>query len=217
MTTPLLIFGGTFDPPHRAHVELPGAAARALGIERVVYLPAARNPQKDVETLSPDEDRVAMLRLALDGVEWADVSTIEIDRGGASYFCETLEALIQTMPVATPVRFLIGADHALGFHSWDRWERILELAEPAVMLRPPWDPETFGRSLAERYDAEEAAAWTDRVVRGLPMIDVSATEVRRRIAAGEPPDALAEVVDSRVVRYARERGLYADAATSSAT
>ena len=201
----VLIFGGTFDPPHRAHVELPQAAARELGCERIIYIPAAINPLKaspDQPSPTPAHHRLAMLRLALDGVPNAEISTIELDRAGPSYTIDTLRGLHAT---ASSAFLLIGADQALDFHRWKDWREILNLATPAMMLRPPWTRSTFQAALRERYDAEEASQWQTRVLSTLPIVDVSATEIRKRMAAGSTLNGL---VDPRVEAYIRKNRLY---------
>ena len=201
----VLIFGGTFDPPHRAHVELPQAAARELGCERIIYIPAAINPLKaspDQPSPTPAHHRLAMLRLALDGVPNAEISTIELDRAGPSYTIDTLRGLHAT---ASSAFLLIGADQALDFHRWKDWREILNLATPAMMLRPPWTRSTFQAALRERYDAEEASQWQTRALSTLPIVDVSATEIRKRMAAGSTLNGL---VDPRVEAYIRKNRLY---------
>ena len=228
----ILIFGGTFDPPHRAHIELPQAAARELKCDRIIYIPAAINPLKAAPGTpppTPANHRLAMLRLALADVPTVEISTIELDRSEdrPSYTIDTLREVVGwAQPTATstgassrrrsnddsavgdahPTLFLlIGADQSLDFHRWKDWREILKLATPAVMLRPPWTQATYAKALRQRYDADETRQWEERTLKRLPMIDVSATEIRRRIADGESTDGL---VDPRVAAYVREHGLY---------
>jgi nicotinate-nucleotide adenylyltransferase len=201
-----LLFGGTFDPPHRAHVELPRLAAAAVGATEVVYVPAGRNPLKPAGHQSTPEHRLRMLELALAGRPNVRIATVELDRGGPSWWVDTLELMVESGEPGDRLLFLIGADHALDFHRWHEWERILELATPVVMARPPLDAASLASELRHRYESDEAAWWGRRIVE-LPSVDVSATEVRRRIAAGEPVD---DMVAPAVARYAREHGLYAD-------
>jgi nicotinate-nucleotide adenylyltransferase len=205
MADPVLLFGGTFDPPHRAHVVLPDLVATRRSCRRIVYLPAARSPFKADETPTSDEHRLAMLRIALRDAPRAEVCTLELDRGGVSYFVDTLGALRVVLGPGVPLQFLIGADQAIAFHEWRDWRTILEMAEPVVVLRPPWRAEAFTTALGETYDAEETAQWLARIEL-TPLMDVSASEVRRRLAAGEPTD---DVLDPAVAAYACEHGLYA--------
>ena len=206
----ILLFGGTFDPPHRAHVILPSLVADALGCRRIIYIPAARNPLKSDGGASPDEHRVAMLEIAVRKLPNAEISMIEIERGGASYFVETLESLrdacAAALGAAADLRFLIGADQALAFHQWKEWERILELASPAVALRPPWSAARYHAALRDAYDDVEAATWIERIVK-TPLLDISATEIRDRVAQRYDTSNL---LDPAVAEYIHEHGLYSD-------
>jgi nicotinate (nicotinamide) nucleotide adenylyltransferase len=162
----VLVFGGTFDPPHLAHAQLPMLAAAQLGCDEILYVPAAINPLKSGTKLkpAPPEHRLAMLLLAVADVPGAKISTIELDRKGKSYTIDTLRALHKQQgnsvgsspsprlrarppaPSPAPIfHLLIGADQALDFHRWKNWQEIIELATPAVMLRPPWSRRTHLR------------------------------------------------------------------------
>lgn len=204
---PILLFGGTFDPPHRAHVELPVQISGDLGCDRIIYIPASRNPLKGDEPVTRDEHRLAMLELALQNVEEAEISTIELERGGQSFFVDTLKSLKNALAGETELRFLIGADQALQFHRWKDWQRILELATPVVMLRPPWDRRPLREAYLENYGADEGQRWWNWT-HSNRLMDISGTEIRTRIARGEP---CSEVLHPAVWRYIEEHGLYRDA------
>ncbi|MBT8486031.1 MAG: nicotinate (nicotinamide) nucleotide adenylyltransferase [Phycisphaerae bacterium] len=200
----VLLFGGTFDPPHRAHVELALMARDALGCSRVIFVPAATSPFKTDTAPTDDRHRLAMLQAAIADVPDAEIATIEIDRGGVSYFVETLEATQASLGPNADIRFLIGADQALSFHRWHDWPRILEIATPAVLLRPPWDHAAFAAALGERLPPEKVQVWLDRVVE-TPLRDVSATEARRRLRTGEPVD---DLLPPAVAAYIAKHRLY---------
>lgn len=208
MSERLLVFGGTFDPPHRAHSELPPLVAETLGCRRIVYVPAALNPLKTDHPPTAAEHRLAMLRLAIRDVPGAEISTIELDRQGPSYMVETLEALGGQLEAAAELRLLIGSDQALEFHRWKSWRRILQLATPAVMVREPLDEATYSRQIRETYPQPEAQRWLGWAV-DVPRIDIGATELRSRLAAGEE---VGDLVSPAVGRYIREHGLYQSAA-----
>jgi nicotinate-nucleotide adenylyltransferase len=200
----VLIFGGTFDPPHRAHVLLPPLVAERLGCEHILYVPAAINPLKTDSPPTPAHHRLEMLRLALRDVRHAEVCTLELERPGPSYTVETLEELRRRYGDDVEMRLLIGADQAMEFHRWKDWRRIIETAEPAVMLRPPWDESSFVRDLSHRMGEEEALQWCDRLV-SVPEVPASASEIRERLRAGEDLD---DILDPAVLDYAREHRLY---------
>lgn len=201
----ILLFGGSFDPPHRAHVELPQQAAQAIGADLIAYIPAGRAPHKLDKVQTDPEHRLAMLRLALADV--ADtvptvVLTDEIDRGPdePSYTVDTLEALSKRVDPGATLRLLIGADQLRIFDQWREPERVIELAEPVVMVRPP---ETKA-SLLAGLPADERGAWADRLIE-IDAMDVSSTDVRERVGSDRPID---DAVCDAVAGYIAEHGLY---------
>jgi len=199
-----LVFGGTFDPPHRAHVALPGIVAATLGADRILYIPAAVSPLKRDTLPTGANHRLAMLRLALESVPMATISTMELNRPGPSFTIDTLRELHRIAGPNEVFRLLIGADQALDFHRWREWQHIIELAEPVVMLRSPFDRNLFRAALNERYPPEEVATWMERTM-DVPSIDISSTDIRQRFSRGEPnSDALNPAVED----YIRRQGLY---------
>jgi nicotinate-nucleotide adenylyltransferase len=208
MPTPrLLIFGGTFDPPHVAHATLPTLVARRLRCDRIVYVPASVNPLKTEFVTAPAEHRLAMLRLALARVPDVEISTVELDRPGPSYTVDTLESLRAELGPEAQLRLLIGSDAALEFGKWKRWERILELATPAVMVRPPLDETTYRRRLEETFDAGRARQWLQWTA-AVPYLDICATGLRRLLAEGGD---LRGLIQPPVLDYIRAHGLYGQA------
>ncbi len=200
----LLIFGGTFDPPHRAHTVLPPVVAERLDCDRILYVPAALNPLKPDHPAATADHRLAMLRLALADVANADLCTIELDRPGPSYTVETLEALRTQHDSAVELRLLLGSDQALEFVRWKDWQRILELASPAVLLRPPLDRAQFHDQLRNVQPPALAKRWVDWIV-DTPKLDISATELRDRLASDQ---GLEELLDPQVLEYIRKHRLY---------
>lgn len=201
----LLIFGGSFDPPHTAHVDLPGQVARAIDADVVVYIPAGRAPHKLDKVQTDPAHRLAMLRLMLKDVPGTIVLADEINRvadGRPSYTVETLEDLRTRVHPDAQMRLLIGTDQVDIFASWFKWQRVIELAEPVVMMRPaapsdsPTDP-----------PAELPEVWQRRVV-GVTQTDISSTAVRRRVREGLPLDGWGH---PGVADYIAEHGLYRDA------
>ena len=193
----LLIFGGSFDPPHVAHAELPLLVAAQIGADVVVYVPAGKAPHKLDKVQTDPQHRLAMLRRAVSELPHAVVVTDEIDRvadGRPSYTVDTLEQLAPRLHPEAEMRLLIGTDQVDIFDSWHRAERVIELAEPVVMMRPP----TTADDLPE--------AWRSRVV-AVPTTEVSSTAVRARVAAGESLDGW---VAPEVAAYIAECGLYQD-------
>ncbi len=192
----VIVFGGSFDPPHVAHVELPRRVMRAIDAQAVAYVPAAVSPFKTRQAPTAAEHRLAMLRLALADQPHAVIRSDELDRPAPSYTVDTLEALAQQLP-GVRLRLLLGADQLATFDHWRRVERIVALAEPVVMRRPP----ATLTALPAGYDA---LAWARRVV-DVPAMEVSSTLIRKRLAAGE---SITGLVHRDVERYIHEHRLY---------
>lgn len=193
----ILVVGGSFDPPHRAHLALAGYAARASGCDHTLFVPAARSPNKIALTAS-GADRLAMLRLALQDRAHVSVSRLELDRGPPSYTVHTLEALRESLDPQVTVHLFMGSDQAATLTTWHRWERILELAAPVVVLRPPDTVESIHAVLGDLVGSS--------CVIDAPPDDVSSTQIRARLAAGGT--IADDQLDQLVTDYIRQHGLY---------
>lgn len=192
------LFGGTFDPVHVGHLIAATELRHALGLERVLFLPAGRPPHKPDQTLAPDADRLAMLELALADDPAFAVEPYELSRVGPSYTVETLAALGPRLAPAELV-FLMGEDALRDLPTWHQPDRLLALARVGVATRP--DVEVDLAAVAARLPAaRERVALVP-----VPSIGVSSRDIRRRVAAGEP---IAYQVPTAVARYIVERGLY---------
>ena len=143
----VVLFGGSFDPPHRAHAALPDAVRAALPDAEcawLLYIPAARSPHKQRGPVASDDQRLEMLRLAIKDVAHAAVWTDEVDRatsGTPSFTIDTVRRARAWLDASggtrVTLRLLIGADQAAKFHTWREPRRIIDIAEPLVMLRRP--------------------------------------------------------------------------------
>jgi nicotinate-nucleotide adenylyltransferase len=178
---PVGLLGGTFDPVHNAHLAMARAALDHLALERVLFLPTGA-PRYRAPAVAPAADRVAMLRLAIEGEPRYAIDERELAPGHSGFTIDTLEAL-GYRPV-----LLVGADQYAKFETWHRWRDILALADLAVFARPGW-----------RADGVRA--------RHVPFaaMDVSASGIRARVARGEP---IAGLVPGEVEAYIRREGLY---------
>ncbi|WP_428389985.1 nicotinate (nicotinamide) nucleotide adenylyltransferase [Mucisphaera sp.] len=179
----ILIFGGTFDPPHQAHIDLPEQARQAVDADQILYLPAGTPPHKRHQTISPSHHRLAMLRLALRHQPHAVIDPREIDapEDHPNYTVTTLEALRSEHPKTTRLHLLIGSDQAAVFDTWRDPQRIQQLAPPLVMIRPPLTAETFLNSLPPH----ERGQWANSLV-PVQTTDTSATDIREAISRGQP-------------------------------
>ncbi len=193
------VLGGTFDPVHRGHLALACAARDELGLEQVLFVPAGQPWRKTGQEIGANEDRLAMLRLALEGDPSFQIATLELERSGPSYTADTLEALAAQRR-GDEMYFIVGQDALMDLPNWVRPERILELARLAVARRP----EVSAEALEEAQ--RRVPGLRERVFRlKMPPVEVSATEIRERVRRGQP---IRGMVPAAVEGYIREHRLY---------
>jgi nicotinate-nucleotide adenylyltransferase len=185
------IFGGTFDPPHIAHLIAGELAVEQFQLERLLYVPAAISPHKKKQQVSSPQDRFSMLRLAIQDNSKFEVSDLEIKRGGNSYTIDTLHEIKEQLSPSALVLF-IGRDQFEKFESWREPEQILSLAEVVVM---------------DRVTSQKTSTKFDTAVRYLqmPLLQISSTEIRRRVKAGE---SIRYQVPDSVRTYIAEHKIY---------
>jgi nicotinate-nucleotide adenylyltransferase len=197
------MLGGTFDPIHAGHLALARVALDQLGLDQILFVPAGQPPHKRGRPITPAEDRLAMVELALVGEPPFAVSRIEIDRPGPSYTADTAEALV-ARPVSDdrPIELtvVLSAESFADLPSWHDPARLLRLARIAVAPRPGHPAPT------PAWLAQRLPGFADRVVvlEG-PHLDISASDIRARVAAGRPIDQL---VPPPVAAYIEAHHLY---------
>ncbi len=180
---------------------------------QLVFVPAARSPHKPAGAIATDAQRLKMLELATGGVSGCSIWTDEIDRGGTSYWVDTLMRARGQLGESVLLRFLIGSDQAVAFHLWQAFEEVLRLAEPIVMLR---EPIKTAQALIVQMRTTGAwneaglQKWFSRVWAG-GSIDASSTNVRENAMHGGRLDDL----DPRVRAFIESSGLYASGKTDS--
>lgn len=180
----LAVFGGSFNPPHLAHVLAVVVLHARFELDRVLVVPTFQHPF--AKALAPYEDRLEMCRLAMGWLPRVEVSRIEEELGGESRTLRTIERLRDRHP-DHDLRLVMGADIVTESKKWFAFDRIAELAPPIVLGRVGVD-----------YPGAPAPV--------LPAI--SSTEVRAALASDAPPAATLDLVPASVVAYARARGLY---------
>lgn len=194
------ILGGTFDPPHIGHLWLATLAADGLGLSRVLLMPAARPPHKGSTPVSNAADRVLMTRLAIAGDPLLDLSLIEMERPGPSYTVDSLLELHASLGGEAGLVLIMAADSLAEIDTWREPDRLLELAEWAVGARPGTELPDRG-ALRERFGANESRI---HLLDG-PALDVSSSQIRRRVAAGR---SIRYLVPAAVAELIADRGLY---------
>jgi nicotinate-nucleotide adenylyltransferase len=208
----IAFFGGTFDPPHRGHIGIAKAAADAFPLDTIMFAPVGNQPLKPGMTLTPYEDRLAMVSLACEecgpsplsstSKRYTNFSASAIDQpkpdGSPNYTVDTLNLFLRKTPDAK-LYCLVGADSFLSLRKWHEPDRLLSLAEWIVVSRP-------GYSL----DDLSALALTEEQRSRVHLLetahyDVSSTWLRERLAAG---DSARDLLPESVARYIRDHHLY---------
>jgi len=205
MTGRMVLYGGTFDPVHYGHLITARAVAEARGYDKVVLLPSASPPHK-ASARAGAADRLEMLRLAVMGDEMFDVCDLEISRPGKSYTFDTLQVLREIHGPDVELHWIVGADMLADMPNWHRAAEVVDQARIVIALRPPWHEqiEQTLADLAARLWAVRTRKLADGIVR-TPLIDISSSEIRRRIACGLP---VRYFVCDAVADFIREKGLY---------
>jgi len=197
------IFGGTFDPIHVAHLAVAEEAAEALGLERVLFVPAGEPPHKPGRPISAAADRLAMVELAIAGNERFAVDRMEIDRVGPSYTVDTLESMRAVRLAAglpDDLRLILSAEAFLGLMAWREPRRVVELARLVVAPRDGY-PEAGPEFLAAHLpDLAGRATFLDS-----PRLRLSGSDLRRRAADGR---SLRYLVPDAVAAYIGDHALY---------
>ena len=186
------VFGGTFDPPHLGHLIVAQDVLEALGLDRLLLVPAGDPPHRD-GPFAPAELRARMLEAAVAGTVGLEVSRLELERSGPSYTVDTLREL--ALP-RDALHLVIGVDQLEALHTWKEPEELARLARLVVMAREGRDP----REVVPRVDLEYEVVPVTRV-------DLSSTGIRRRIAEGRSvryrlPEAVLKIVEEENL-YAR--------------
>jgi nicotinate-nucleotide adenylyltransferase len=193
------VFGGTFDPIHYAHLAVAEEAAEALGLDRVLFVPAGQPPHKPDQVVTPGVHRLAMVELAIAGNDRFAVDRLELDRDGPSYTVDTLETLSASPGPTRDLMLILSAEAFLGLASWREPRRVLELARIAVAPRDGY-PTAGAAFMAEHFpDLSERVVFLDG-----PRMRLSASELRSRAAAGRTlrylvPDAVAAYIDDHAL------------------
>jgi nicotinate-nucleotide adenylyltransferase len=194
------VLGGTFDPPHIGHLILAEEARLALGLGQVVFVPAGAPWRKAGQELSPREDRLAMVQLAVGANPYFAVSGLEIEREGPSYAAETLAALREQLAADSEMFFILGQDSLADLPNWWQPQRIISLARLAVAARTAWEPDQADALETELPGISQRLVWLD-----MPRIDISSTAVRERVRRRL---SFRYWVPPAVEEYIRQHGLY---------
>ena len=197
------ILGGTFNPPHNGHIALARAARDQLALDRVLLVPARVPPHKPVDDEPGAAVRYGLCEEASLGEDRIEASRIELDREPPSWMVDTLAGLLDADPTAE-LTLILGEDAILSLPTWREPDRIARLANLAWTARPPANLESVGEAVRHLSAALGAGRKPTRLK--MDPLDISSTEVRRRVASGEPID---DLVPPAVADRIAALGIYA--------
>ena len=199
----IALFGGTFDPIHLGHTAVAAAAAKHIGAEKIIFIPAKRSPLKGTLPKASDDDRLKMIALAIAGDKRFQVSNYELKRPEPSYTLQTVRQFQADYGSEFLIYWLVGAD---GINDLLYWYGIVELIDECnlcTMYRASCKPPDFTKF---------RAIWGPQRVRKLsqniiqtPLVDISSTQIRNKLAAGKDVTGM---LHPAVADYIRKHGLY---------
>ena len=211
---PIGIFGGTFDPIHFGHLRLAEELAEAVGLERVLFIPAGQPPHRGAPRTAAAH-RLEMVRRAIAGNPRFEADAREVNSPRPSYTVDTLTELRAGLRPDRPLWLLLGADAFLGLTSWHEWRRLFELANLAVAARPGAQllqadamPRELKDEVSQRQLAAGAAAGPagSVLLRQMSPLDISATAIRTTLAR---QGSARYLLPDAVLDYIHEHQLYA--------
>lgn len=194
------VLGGTFDPVHRGHLAIAGESMKQLELDEVLFVPTLLTPLKENNVITSAEHRVRMVELAIAGKPGFRLSTIDIDRAGTSYTVDTMESLKKQLGGGNELYFIIGLDGLETLPRWREPERLVRMCRLVTVRRPG-----YSRAVLEEIEKEVAGLAESLIFLEEPALDISATEIRKRVAGGLP---VSDLVPGPVEEYIREHGLY---------
>lgn len=199
----IVLFGGTFDPIHVGHTTVACDAAKHIGADKLIFVPAKRSPLKGFLPKASDEDRLEMISLATAGEERFEVSDFELRKSAPSYTLETVQNFQVDYGDDTSIYWLVGADAIDDLVYWHKIVELIDACNLATMCRGGCEPPDF---------AKFEPVWGHRRVEKLrqnivptSLVDISSTEIRKRLAEG---GNASEMLDPGVLGYIRQHSLY---------
>ncbi|MEO8602638.1 MAG: nicotinate-nucleotide adenylyltransferase [bacterium] len=215
------VYGGTFDPVHFGHLRCAEEAREQLGLQRVLFIPAADPPHK-ARRMTPAAQRLAMVRLAIAGNPAFAASPIELQRRGPSYSIDTLRQLRAQLGTATHLTLLVGLDAFRDIGTWHEYRSLFGLADMAVWSRPPLRlvaprallPVAARKDFCYGSSRTELIHHTGNRIRFLTVtaLDISASAIRQRARRGR---SIRYLVPAAVERYLIREGLYMQSRAAS--
>ncbi len=194
------VLGGTFDPIHRAHIMVAEETRAQLDLAEVLFVPTAQTPLKEDSSISAAEHRVQMVSLAIADYPYFKLSTIEMDRPGLSYTVDTIARLRDELGTGYELFFIVGWDSLAQFPRWKEPSRLIQMCRLVAVPRP-------GYLLPDLNSLETVipGLFKRLIVLDKPKRDISATEIRKRVAQGL---SIRHLVPEPVAEYIKQHKLY---------
>lgn len=206
MAERIALYGGTFNPIHVGHLIVARSIAEQLLVDRLIFLPAAQPPHKVGATLLDGASRAEMIRLAIEGERFFEVSTLELDRAGPSYTIDTVGHFRETLGLDISLYWIVGVDSLNELDSWHRVGALVDACRIITARRPGW--ERVDLAALESKLTDEQIGVLESGILDTPRIEISSSDIRRRIKQNK---SIRYLVPDAVEAYIRANGLYAAA------
>jgi nicotinate-nucleotide adenylyltransferase len=203
MKSKVILFGGTFDPIHYGHTRACLYALEQTSADKVVFIPAKCSPHKRLLPVASEDARLAMLRLAVAGESRFEISACELERSSPSYTIDTVRFFRSESGDNAELYWLVGADAIKDLSDWYEVKNLIDECNLCVMRRGGFERPDFG-ALEGVLGVERVEKLKKNVIEG-PLVDISSSEIRRKIGAGEE---IRGMVSEAVEAYICENGLY---------
>ena len=194
------VLGGTFDPIHLGHLKIAEEARRQLALDRVLFVPAGRPALKTDRIITPAHHRIQMVRLAIAGKPYFELSALEVGRPGASYTVDTLVLLRERLGMEAKIFFIAGMDSLLELPEWRETARLVKLCRLVVFPRAGYKKPNLKILEASIPGLIRSVIWLD-----MEPVDISSTDIRGRVARGLP---IRSMVPDAVEIYIKEHQMY---------
>ncbi len=194
------VLGGTFNPVHNGHLAVADEVRRHIELDEVIFMPAGRPWMKEGEAVADAGHRLGMLRLALEGKSVFSLSTMETERPGFTYTVDTITRLRDSLGEDTEIYFILSWGTLSRLPEWREPERLIRMCRLAVVPRPD-----YPRPDVEALNGVLPGLSGRLNIMDKPLVDISSSEVRRRVAAGLD---IGWLVPAAVAEYIKEKGIY---------
>lgn len=199
----IALFGGTFDPIHLGHTRVAYTACELIGADKVIFIPAKRSALKEFPPVASDQDRLAMVSLAITDNQKFELSDYEMQKPAPSYTLQTVRHFLNQYDPDIEIHWLIGADSIKDLPHWYQVENLIDECCLSIMCRPGYEIPDF-----TEFEKLWGNARIEKLRRNAvktPMVNISSTEVRDRLAKGLD---VKDMLNPAVVQYIQQHSLY---------